>query len=1354
MMVRTRHWVRRWLAAAFAPWILLHPNSPGQARERGASSNGFSEMKPHLKRLAGVLALAAVYFCAGKLGLLLAFVNASVSPVWPPTGIALAALLMWGYRLWPGIFLGAFLVNFTTTGTPVADLGIAAGNTLEALLGAWLVNRYVHGVKAFDRAYDIFKFVLLAGMVSTAVSATFGATTLCLWREARWEQYPAIWSTWWLGDMLGALIVAPLLLIWVTQPFSRPKLNRLVEGSGMVLVVVVLGLILFLDAIPGSQFKYLAILPLLWAAFRFGQRGAITSATALSVIALWGTLHGVGPFVASDANKSLLLFQAFVSTMTVMVLVVAAAVSERDRFERRLQIKDVVRRVLAESSTLKEAAPKIIQGLCETGGWDSGAIWSVDRGANELYCVEFWRRPSMEVSEFEAISRQCTFAPGIGLPGRVWSNGEPAWIRDVTRDGNFPRSPLAQKEGLHTAFCFPIKLGDLVLGVVECFSRQVREPDEDFLRMLDDIGRQLGQFIAARRAEEARLDLLRRMQASLARTELAKAEVEKQLAQRRQVEEALGRWATAPLSGEARSGLWRFGVAAAATGCALLLRLLFDPVLEDKLTLVTAYGAVAFAAWYGGRGAAFFACAATYLGAGWLFIEPRYRLHFSPGNLAGLSLYLVSCFIVISISEAMRRAQRHAHASAGLAVARQREVEAEMEERQRAEQAVREREQQTQRELEDMRRLQVLSHRLAQTVDMRSLLEQVLDAAIAVTRAERGNVHLIDLQSGALKVVAQRGFQEPFVDLFAELHRGEAAFGKAAQRGDRILFEDVLSSELFAGSPVQQVLLDAGVRSVQSIPLPSRSGQLMGIISTYSNQPRPPELRQVQVLDLLARQAADFIERCRTDETLRQNEERMRIILDTALDAVITIDGQGRIVSWNPQAEKTFGWSPAEAVGKKLTDTIIPPHFREPHDRGLRRYFETGFGPLLNKRLEMTALHRDGREFPVELAIAPVVVEDEVYFSAFVRDITERKRAEERLRLVVEAAPNAMIMVGPDGCIAMVNAQAEKLFGYERTELVGKVMDMLVPERFHARHPGMRHGFFAEPQTRPMGAGRDLYGRRKDGSEVAIETGLSPIQTAEGPFVLASIVDITERKRAEERLLRFNAELESRVEEHTAELTETTAQLRTTLREREVLLQEIHHRVKNNLQIVASLLSLQSGSIRDPQMAAHFQESQERIRSMALIHEKLYQSESLARVDLADYVKSLVGILLRTYATAGNVDLQVRLDPAFVSIDTAVPVGLLLNELLTNALKYAFPKGRKGCLLVELEAKPDGQYVVRVEDDGVGLGPDFQLEQANTLGMRLVRMLAKQLDAELSFRSGSGHTTFDIRFQELAAKSA
>src|SRR5437016_14452187 len=133
-------------------------------------------MTRRLQTAASILALAAVYFCAGKFGLSLALVNPSASAVWPPTGLALAATLLWGYRLWPGIFLGAFLVNSTTPGNPATDLGIALGNTTEALLGAWLVNRFARGARAFDRARDIFKFVLLAAMVSTAVSASVGVT--------------------------------------------------------------------------------------------------------------------------------------------------------------------------------------------------------------------------------------------------------------------------------------------------------------------------------------------------------------------------------------------------------------------------------------------------------------------------------------------------------------------------------------------------------------------------------------------------------------------------------------------------------------------------------------------------------------------------------------------------------------------------------------------------------------------------------------------------------------------------------------------------------------------------------------------------------------------------------------------------------------------------------------------------------------------------------------------------------------------------------------------------------------------------------------------------------------------------
>src|SRR6266571_2579845 len=463
-------------------------------------------MTRRLKTVAAILAFAAVYFCAGKFGLSLGLVNPSASAICPPSGLALAATLLWGYRLWPGILLGAFLVNFATPGNPAAGLCIAVGNTMEALLGAWLVNRFAHGAKAFDRARDIFRFILLAAMVSTAVSASVGVTSLCLWGEARWEQYPTIWFTWWLGDMVGDLIVASLLLIWLRRLWPRLSPAHVGEMAGVLLAVMLVSVFIFLEPTPSveaNQLKYLAILPLLWAAFRFRQRGAIVCASVISGAALWSTLHGVGPFVTPDPNKSLLLLQAFVGTMTITALVVAAVVSEGEGFAQRLRMRDAVSRILADSTTLKQAAPKIMQDLCEVAGWDVGAMWQVDRAAKELRCVEFWHVPSLKVAEFAAVTLQRTFVPGIGLPGRVWTSGQPAWIPDLTQDGNFLRAPSAQKAGLRRGVCFPIKLGDEVLGVVECFGRRVREPDHEFLQLLESAGSQLGQFMQRALAHEA-----------------------------------------------------------------------------------------------------------------------------------------------------------------------------------------------------------------------------------------------------------------------------------------------------------------------------------------------------------------------------------------------------------------------------------------------------------------------------------------------------------------------------------------------------------------------------------------------------------------------------------------------------------------------------------------------------------------------------------------------------------------------------------------------------------------------------------------------------------------------------------
>ncbi len=458
-----------------------------------------------------VLFLAAAYFFCGTFGLSLAAINKSTSAVWPPTGLALAVLVLKGRRLWPGVLLGAFLVNISTQGNFFTALGIGIGNTLEAYCGAWLVCRYAGGERAFEGIGNIFRLAFLAGIMSTAISATLGVTSLWLGGFARWDQYTAIWLTWWLGDMVSDLTIAPLLMIWLRRPAERLRAVQIPEAVGLAVVVLLVGQIAFFAKNPfGSSnqpLEYIAILPLLWAAFRFGARGAITTAVALSAIALWGTRRGIGPFAISNANESLLMLQAFMGTMTLTALVLALIISDRQRAEQRLQVQDAVSRALADAPTLEEATPMIFRGLCEKGGWELGVIWDVDRRVNELYCLEIWRIPSLQVPEFEKITRQFRFTQGVGLPGRVWAGGEPVWLAEVAEDPNFPRAAAAAQAGLHAAICFPIRLGDEVLGIIECFSRQVRVPDENFVQMLAGIGRQLGQFLERKRADEARARL-------------------------------------------------------------------------------------------------------------------------------------------------------------------------------------------------------------------------------------------------------------------------------------------------------------------------------------------------------------------------------------------------------------------------------------------------------------------------------------------------------------------------------------------------------------------------------------------------------------------------------------------------------------------------------------------------------------------------------------------------------------------------------------------------------------------------------------------------------------------------------
>lgn len=476
-----------------------------------------------LRTVGAVSAVAIAYFAAARLGLSLAFAAEQVTVVWPPTGIALAALLLIGRVAAPGIWLGALAANFTIGEPLVTAFGIATGNTLEALTAVWLLRR-VGFDGALDRLRDVLALLGLGAALAPAVSATLGVTSLCATGVHPWSAAGSLWRVWWLGDAMGVVIAGPVLLTWArARRIAWPR-ARVMEAVLLFATLGAVALLVFTDRFPATVNAHhlvYAVFPfVIWSALRFGQRETATALLLIEALAIVGAVAGHGPFMTASVHERLVLLQLFMAVTAATALLLGAAMAERRTAERRRAADFSVTQALNESPTLAAAAPRILDGIRESLRWDVGAIWLVDGDAGVLRCLEVDHDPRLAGSAFVAVTRERTFAPGIGMPGRVWTSGRPAWISDVTRDDNFPRAPVAAADGLHAALGFPLRLGEEVLGVIEFFSREIRPPDDDLLRMFASVGAQIGQFVDRRRAEGDRLRLL----AELERASRAKDE--------------------------------------------------------------------------------------------------------------------------------------------------------------------------------------------------------------------------------------------------------------------------------------------------------------------------------------------------------------------------------------------------------------------------------------------------------------------------------------------------------------------------------------------------------------------------------------------------------------------------------------------------------------------------------------------------------------------------------------------------------------------------------------------------------------------------------------------------------------
>src|SRR5437016_2271114 len=459
-------------------------------------------MTPRWRYTLHIAAVAAAYFAAARIGLLAAVAQTVVSSAWPPSGVALAALLLLGLRCWPGIALGAFLLNWIA-GVPAAGAaGIATGNTLEAVAAAWLLARVVDFRPSLERVRDVIALVVVGALASTALSATVGVASLWANGAIAPDALRRLWFVWWSGDAL----VAPLLLTWVRAGRAA---GRRLEAAGLLAALLLLTALLLRNPLA---YVYAVFPVVIWAALRFGSRGAATATAVVATLTIWYTLHGLGPFVASTPTENLALLQTFLGLMAVTGLMLAAVVTERGAAERALEQEVAFVQLLQDiavaanqAQTAEHALQSSVAEVCRVSGWPVGHVYEVSPDDPDLLRPSrIWHDDGAPRHDaFRRATEQTTLRRGVGLPGRVLATGQPTWIVDVTQDANFPRGDAAAEAGLRAGLAFPVTVGAEVAAVLEFFSPDAVAPNAALLDVLTHIGTQLGRVIERERAAEA-----------------------------------------------------------------------------------------------------------------------------------------------------------------------------------------------------------------------------------------------------------------------------------------------------------------------------------------------------------------------------------------------------------------------------------------------------------------------------------------------------------------------------------------------------------------------------------------------------------------------------------------------------------------------------------------------------------------------------------------------------------------------------------------------------------------------------------------------------------------------------------
>jgi PAS domain S-box-containing protein len=424
---------------------------------------------------------------------------------------------------------------------------------------------------------------------------------------------------------------------------------------------------------------------------------------------------------------------------------------------------------------------------------------------------------------------------------------------------------------------------------------------------------------------------------------------------------------------------------------------------------------------------------------------------------------------------------------------------------------------------------------------------------------------------------------------------------------------------------------------------------------------------------------------------MKHSELTFQLIVESSPNAIVLVNKEGRIAYINSQTEKLFGYGRTELIGQSV-ETLIPGRYQKHHPNFRESFFEAPSVRSMGAGRELFAVRKDKTEFPIEIGLNPLVTVDGTLVLASIIDITERKKAEERFRLVVESAPNAMVLVNAEGVITLVNTQTERLFGYDRRDLIGKKIEILIPKRFSVDHPGHRGFFFENAQVRAMGMGRDLFALRHDGTEIQVEIGLNPIETTEGHMVLASIIDITERKIQEKSLKKqMELEIKNKELEQFAYLASHDLQepLRTVANYVQIFEEDYTDKLEGNA--VRYLKSIKNATDRMSVL----------IRSL-LEYSRLTKNSQLTLVDCKKLVSEVVS----------DLDSIIKTNRAKINISEMPTIPVYVTELrqvfqnlITNAIKFQRKNVAPVIDIEAVELTDKVQFTIR--DNGIGIPAQY-----------------------------------------------